>query len=385
MFLAGQDFSDDDLDTHGCLESGREDDITADSRQSTVRKGSEDLAVSDSKFGEKEMEKNDISSSTAVKPIQPGADAPSGNSDRNCKNDELMGPTTVTTISIADERPKKEKNIDTDEGNLATTAAEAMSSSKEEEKSTDSQEDEVANVQNEAKCKGDRPCDAEAVQNEAKCNHDGSSVDNLTEEKKEVSIVKQLTCRDFDQYDNISGVQSANSMDDSEAVQNEAKCNHDDSRVSHSTEETKVVQIQYEISGVQSANRMDNSDMKQSDKALCNTGIETTNNSSTTNQDASIEEASREPFQVINLVPSQEDTSMISAYNNLLVGNIEFFHLSSDDPKTLGSSKNRDNHLGLRCIHCKTHTDAYVETEFPDGVRSIASVIETFGSRHLCK
>ena len=87
---------------------------------------------------------------------------------------------------------------------------------------------------------------------------------------------------------------------------------------------------------------------------------------------------SREPFEVINLVPPENDTSIISAYHNLLVSNIEFFYPSSDAPtKTMGESEQKDNRLGFRCIHCKKY---YVE--FPDG---IASEIETFGARHLCK
>ena len=83
----------------------------------------------------------------------------------------------------------------------------------------------------------------------------------------------------------------------------------------------------------------------------------------------------RQPFEVIDLVPPQSDTSTISAYDKLLFGNFEFFYPSPE----------KDNHLGLRCIHCKTHPDCYEETKFPAGMASVAAAIGAYGAHHFSK
>lgn len=94
----------------------------------------------------------------------------------------------------------------------------------------------------------------------------------------------------------------------------------------------------------------------------------------------------------IDLVPKDNDTSMLSDYNNLLVRNIEFFypaksHLNYDN---LSGSKNSTNmsdiRLGLRCLHCKMNsTHVTAAAFFPSAVSSIASGLGTIGSRHFGK
>jgi hypothetical protein len=97
---------------------------------------------------------------------------------------------------------------------------------------------------------------------------------------------------------------------------------------------------------------------------------------------------SRDP--PIDLVPKNNDTSILSDYNNLLVRNIEFFypaksHVNYDN---LSGSKNATNmtdiRLGLRCLHCKMNpTHITAAAFFPSTTGSIASGLGTIGSRHF--
>ena len=75
----------------------------------------------------------------------------------------------------------------------------------------------------------------------------------------------------------------------------------------------------------------------------------------------------------INLVPSDDESSMLSQYNNLLVRHSEFFFPSSSD-----------NRVGLRCIHCKDHPQHITAaTFFPSTIGSISSGLGTIGARHF--
>lgn len=105
-------------------------------------------------------------------------------------------------------------------------------------------------------------------------------------------------------------------------------------------------------------------------------------------QDSQSMGSSRDPSNVINLV--NNDISILSDYNNLLVRNIEFFYPSKShlNYENLSGSKNTanmtDTRLGLRCMHCKdslTHITA--AAFFPSTIGSIASGLGTIGSRHF--
>ena len=99
---------------------------------------------------------------------------------------------------------------------------------------------------------------------------------------------------------------------------------------------------------------------------------------------------SRDPNTVIDLIPVNNDTSILSDYNNLLVRNIEFFYpiKSHLNYENLSGSKNASNmsatRLGLRCIHCKNSTTHVTAAAFfPSTIGSIASGLGTIGSRHF--
>ena len=100
-----------------------------------------------------------------------------------------------------------------------------------------------------------------------------------------------------------------------------------------------------------------------------------------TNQGTPLER-SREPFEVINLVPTRDE--LTSRFLRSLVSNFEFFYPSSDATyaKAVGLVEKKDNHLGLRCIHCKKLPGCHVKTEFPRGIKSIAIFV---GGHFLCK
>ena len=103
-------------------------------------------------------------------------------------------------------------------------------------------------------------------------------------------------------------------------------------------------------------------------------------------------ERSRQPFEVINLVPTKDSPLFKgSFFPGCMVRNFEFFYPSSDAKysKAVGSLEKKDNHLGLRCIHCKNFFDCYVATEFPEGIKSIAKFVGGYNPNgrhhHLCK
>jgi hypothetical protein len=97
--------------------------------------------------------------------------------------------------------------------------------------------------------------------------------------------------------------------------------------------------------------------------------------------------ASRVPPRTISsLVLSDSDTSMLSAYTNFLVHNVEFFYPSKSGIKysELPNSAKPDVCLGVRCIHCKMNPQKMKDASFfPSSIDSIASDIETIGSRHF--
>ena len=117
-------------------------------------------------------------------------------------------------------------------------------------------------------------------------------------------------------------------------------------------------------------------------------------NTSTSSTEMGLEESfgSRDPNTVIDLIPINNDTSILSDYNNLLVRNIEFFYpyKSHLNYENLSGSKNASNmsatRLGLRCIHCKNSTTHVTAAAFfPSTIASIASGLGTIGSRHFGK
>jgi hypothetical protein len=74
----------------------------------------------------------------------------------------------------------------------------------------------------------------------------------------------------------------------------------------------------------------------------------------------------------INLVPLDGSSSVLSDYNSLLIRNVEFYYPWSD------------NRVGLRCIHCKDHTQhVTAATFFPSTIGSISSGLGTIGARHF--
>ena len=88
-------------------------------------------------------------------------------------------------------------------------------------------------------------------------------------------------------------------------------------------------------------------------------------------------EHSSEDAADISLIP--DDPTLISEYYNLLVRNVEFFYPSKSKNDELPSSGLLEHQLGVRCKHCKHAPD------IPMDITSIASVLETIGSRHFCE
>ena len=126
--------------------------------------------------------------------------------------------------------------------------------------------------------------------------------------------------------------------------------------------------------------------------ALSSVSISTSTSSgsvATSNEDEEVPYLSaRDP--PIDLVPKDNDISMLSDYNNLLVRHIEFFypaksHLNYDNLSVSKNSTNMsDIRLGLRCLHCKMNsTHVTAAAFFPSAVSSIASGLGTIGSRHF--
>ena len=96
----------------------------------------------------------------------------------------------------------------------------------------------------------------------------------------------------------------------------------------------------------------------------------------------------REPFEVINLDPTKDAPLLELRILRSLVSNFEFFYPSDATcAKAVSSLGKKDNRLGLRCIHCKDLPDCYVETEFPEGITSIAKFVVGYCAPHyfLCK
>lgn len=84
---------------------------------------------------------------------------------------------------------------------------------------------------------------------------------------------------------------------------------------------------------------------------------------------------SSEDLADINLIP--DNPALLSEYYNLLVRNVEFFY----PPKSYCPSAEllQKYQLGVRCKRCK-HA-VYI----PMDIKSIASSLQTIGSRHFCK
>eukprot|EP00804_Cyclotella_cryptica_P028945 CCRYP_012373-RG/>CCRYP_012373-RG protein AED:0.05 eAED:0.05 QI:4461/1/1/1/0.36/0.25/12/996/975 len=137
--------------------------------------------------------------------------------------------------------------------------------------------------------------------------------------------------------------------------------------------------------------------MKEAANALTSFALSSVSTSTSTSSDSvatsneeeePLSHSTRDP--PVDLVPKENDTTMLSDYNNLLVRHIEFFyparsHLNYDNLSGSKNSTNMSNiRLGLRCVHCKTNpTHVTAAAFFPSAVSSIASGLGTIGSRHF--